>query len=116
MTKSGKFSLMPSARVLLPLPGKPVIQMTRPPMDKAYHKDRLSVSFPGQLLCCFLAIPAEYSKRDYSQPFHTYFVTAFFTVTVNSFIEPFERQIDLYDTLHLSIELPAAHMFELIED
>src|SRR5208337_1908698 len=51
ITKPGKRSLMPSARVLLPLPGKPVIQMTRPLMAKAYHRVRLnSFSWVAALL------------------------------------------------------------------
>ena len=67
ITNPGKRSLMPSARVLLPLPGKPVIQMTRPLMAKAYHRttERRLIPFPGLLLSCFLAITAEQSKGNY---------------------------------------------------
>src|SRR5208337_3606336 len=114
ITKPGKRSLIPSARVLLPLPGKPVIQMTRPLMLKHTTESYL-IPFPGLQFSCFLAVTAEQSEGNYFQPFHAYFFTAFFAVAVTSFIEPFQCQLDFSDTLQLRIELPAAHMLELIE-
>src|SRR5208283_2710955 len=114
ITKPGKRSLIPSARVLLPLPGKPVIQMTRPLMLKHTTESYL-IPFPGLQFSCFLAVTAEQSEGNYFQPFHAYFFAAFFTVAVTSFIEPFQCLLDFSDTFQLQIELPAAHMLELIE-